>query len=309
MNELNEIHANKSNWPIILDWVALIAIVALGYIIYSLSQTINILKNDLGVLRNETSSSTQILKQGIASLEADLATTTLTSNELSLQLLDQQNKSETFQSTISDLSGTLGTLEKLSKTDKELLQKYSKVYFLSDNYVPLSLAVLNQKYVFYKTKTIYFHTTALPFLTKMLDQATNDGISMKVVSAYRSFGAQSSLKNDYSVTYGSGSNQFSADQGYSEHQLGTTVDIATEKIKIPLMVDFADSPTYKWLTNNAYKYGFILSYPKDNTNYEYEPWHWRFVGVQLATMLHNNGKNLSDMEQRDIDTYLANIFD
>ena len=299
----------KKRWPIILDWIALIAIVFLGYIIYSLSQTITVLKNDLIVLKSDTSSSTQILKQGIANLQADLATTTLTSNELSQQLLDQQNKSETFQSTISDLSGTLGTLEKLSKTDKELLQKYSKVYFLSDNYVPLSLAVVTQKYVFDKTKTIYFHTSALPFLTTMLDQAINDGISIKITSAYRSFGAQSTLKNDYTVTYGSGANQFSADQGYSEHQLGTAVDITTGKEKIPLMVDFADTSTYKWLTNNAYKYGFILSYPKDNTYYEYEPWHWRFVGIELAKKLRNDGKNFSDIDQRDIDTYLANIFD
>jgi D-alanyl-D-alanine carboxypeptidase len=300
---LNKI-TNKSRWPIILDWVALIAILILGYIIYSLSQSITILKN-------QTVYSTQIFKQEIANLQAGLATTTLTSNELSQKLADQQNKSESFQSTINDIAGTVGTLTKLSKTDKELLQKYSKVYFLSDNYVPMSLANINENYVYDKTKILQFHTSALPYLERMLNDAnvSDSSISMKVVSAYRSFDTQLALKQDYLVTYGSGANKFSADQGYSEHQLGTTVDLATTALKTPLLANFASSSAYMWLSNNAYRYGFILSYPQNNTYYKYEPWHWRFVGVQLATVLHNTGNNFSDMEQRDIDTYLAYIFD
>ncbi len=307
---LNKI-TDKGKWPIILDWIALIAIIILGYVIYSLFQTITVLKNDVIVLKNETSSSTQVLKQGIANLQADLATTTLTSNELSQQLLDQRSQSESFQSTISNIAGTVGTLEKLSKTDKELLQKYSKIYFLNDNYVPMSLATMDTKYVYDKTKTLQFHTMALPYLERMLNDANNSNasISMKIVSAYRSFGTQSSLKKDYLTTYGSGANQFSADQGYSEHQLGTATDIGTDTLKTQLSVDFGSSLAYTWLSDNAYKYGFILSYPKNNTYYKYEPWHWRFVGVGLATKLHNEGKSFSDMEQRDIDTYLAYIFD
>jgi D-alanyl-D-alanine carboxypeptidase len=111
------------------------------------------------------------------------------------------------------------------------------------------------------------------------------------------------------VTYGSGANQFSADQGYSEHQLGTTVDLTTEGVKIPLTTNFEDTPSYKWLSENAYRYGFTLSYPKNNLYYEYEPWHWRFVGVELATKLYNEKIYFSDMEQRIIDTFLVNIFD
>ena len=255
------------------------------------------------------SSSTQIINQRIVNLEAILATTTLTSNSLSQQLLDQQNKSNSFQSTISNIVGTVGTLEKLSKTDKELLQKYSKVYFLSDNYVPMSLTILAEKHVYDKTKSLQFHTSALPFLTRMIDQARYNNISLQISSAYRSFGEQSSLKNDYLVAYGSGANQFSADQGYSEHQLGTAVDITTDGLKPVLDIKFENTPAYIWLTKNAYKYGFVLSYPKDNLYYQYEPWHWRFVGFELANKLHNDGINFSDMEQRVIDTYLANIFD
>jgi len=302
MNNQNNIQINKINWPLILDSVALFAIVIVGYFVYSQSQTILVLKNEM-------SSSTQILKQRITILEAGLATSTLTSNQLSQQLVDQQNQSNAFQNTISDIAGTVGTLKKLSETDKELLQKYSKIYFLSDNYVPMSLTTIDGKYLFDKIKSFQFHTNALPFLTRMLDQASNSGVSIKIVSAYRSFGTQSTLKNDYLVTYGSGANQFSADQGYSEHQLGTAVDLADEKSKSPLEISFDSTSAFTWLSQNAYKFGFILSYPKDNAYYVYEPWHWRFVGIELATRLAINKTNFSDLDQRTINTYLVNIFD
>ena len=75
------------------------------------------------------------------------------------------------------------------------------------------------------------------------------------------------------------------------------------------MEGFDKTPEYKWLTDNAYKYGFVISYPAGNKYYKYEPWHWRFVGVALATKLHEDGIYFYDMDQRLIDNYLANIFD
>jgi len=57
-----------------------------------------------------------------------------------------------------------------------------------------------------------------------------------------------------------------------------------------LILKFNKTKAYQWLLNNAYKYGFILSYPENNEYYIYEPWHWRFVGIKLATKLHNENK-------------------
>ncbi len=303
-------HIDLGKLALILGGISLVAIFAIGYFVYfSVSK-------DIVVLKNNMSSSTQILNQRIANLVADLASTTLTSQELSQRLLEEQAKSSSFEAslnnitgTVNNISGTVGTLEKLSKTDKELLQKYSKVYFLSDNYVPMSLTNIDKKYLYDDAKTLQFHTSALPFLVRMLDQANNEGVSLKIVSAYRSFGTQSTLKNDYLVTYGSGANKFSADQGYSEHQLGTALDIANGLSKPALEISFEDTSAFTWLTNNAYSYGFILSYSKNNVYFQYEPWHWRFVGVSLATRLHNDRITFSDLEQRIIDTYLVNIFD
>jgi D-alanyl-D-alanine carboxypeptidase len=72
---------------------------------------------------------------------------------------------------------------------------------------------------------------------------------------------------------------------------------------------FDKTSAYQWMLNNAYKYGFILSYPKNNGYYVFEPWHWRFVGIKLATDLHSQGKNFYDLDQRTIDGYLVSVFD
>jgi D-alanyl-D-alanine carboxypeptidase len=201
-------------------------------------------------------------------------------------------------------------LKKIIETDKELLQKYSKVFFLNENYTPEKLESIPFKFVSNPEKTLEFHAEALNFLEDMLNDALDDDITLKVLSAYRSFDTQSALKTSYKVTYGAGTaNAFSADQGYSEHQLGTTVDLTTTLMGASLSTSFENTDAFKWLTEHAYRYGFILSYPKGNTYYQYEPWHWRFVGKDLARKLNKENKNFYDLDQRDINEYLGEIFD
>ena len=110
------------------------------------------------------------------------------------------------------------------------------------------------------------------------------------------------------MTFGSGANKFSAEQGYSEHQLGTTIDFTTPALGASFSA-FDTTSAYEWLQGNAHRFGFVLSYPKGNAYYIYEPWHWRFVGVELATKLHTEGKRFYDMDQREINDYLSKIFD
>ena len=224
-------------------------------------------------------------------------------------LLTVERQNSTYiQSQIQDITSTVGQLKKLSETDVELLKKYSKVYFLNENYIPPRLTDIDTKYLNIKTKVVQVHSDMWPHLKKMLDDAESQGIIIQILSGYRSFSTQASLKSSYKVTYGSGANKFSADQGYSEHQLGTTLDFTNEKIG-SVLSGFDKTDGYKWMTDNAYKYGFILSYPKNNSYYIYEPWHWRFVGIALATKIHEQKLNFYDLPQRDIDQYLANIFD
>jgi LAS superfamily LD-carboxypeptidase LdcB len=244
----------------------------------------------------------------LASTSDALLTTKTTAAQLADELDAERARNDGFTSQIESISGTVGTLTKLSQTDKELLQKYSRIYFLNENYVPQSLATIAPAYTLEPSRSYLFHTKALPYLTHMLNDAADAGVPMEVLSAYRSYGQQIDLKITYKVLYGAGANRFSADQGYSEHQLGTAIDLTTKDLGGTSLA-FAQSKAGQWLDQNAYRYGFILSYPKGNTFYQYEPWHWRFVGVRLATYLHDHGLHFYDLDQRTIDTYLVDIFD
>ena len=255
-------------------------------------------------LKNETVT----YEEAIVSLQKRLNKEYGEKDAIKTLLTVERQNSDYIQNQIQDITSTVGQLKKLSETDVELLKKYSKVYFLNENYTPQKLTDVPQEYLNVKTKQVQVHSDVYPHLKNMLDEAKKEGANIQILSGYRSFDTQASLKSSYKVSYGSGANKFSADQGYSEHQLGTTLDFTTEKIS-SVLSGFEKTNEYKWLSANAYKYGFILSYPKNNTYYIYEPWHWRFVGITLATKLHEQNLNFYDASQRDIDQYLANIFD
>ena len=249
---------------------------------------------------------------GIIQNTEDLENTILGLENKNIALADtlqkEQQKNKSFETQIGEIVGTVGKLDKLSKTDKELLQKYSKVYFLNENYLPGSLLEIPKEYLLQKERTLRIHSKVLPYLEEMIKALEENQTPIEVVSSYRSFGEQSSLKNNYTVIYGSGANTFSADQGYSEHQLGTAIDLTTVKLGANF-TEFSDTKAYEWLVKNAYKYGFVLSYPEGNSYYQYEPWHFRFVGKSLANRLHEERQYFYDMSQRAIDAYLINIFD
>jgi len=222
-------------------------------------------------------------------------------------LLDEKSKREQFENKLDDIDDTVDDLDKLSKTDEELLMKYSKVYFLNEHYVPVELTTIDNEFIFNKTNTYKIHANVAPFLKDLLEDARDDDLSIAVVSAFRDFGTQSILKSNYKVNYGAGTaNQFSADQGYSEHQLGTTLDFGTIKNGIS---GFDTTEEYKWLVDNAHTYGFTLSYPKNNSYYVYEPWHWRFVGKALAKKIDSADTYFYNLDQREINEYLIKIFD
>ncbi len=223
------------------------------------------------------------------------------------QLINQEAQIDNVSSTLEDLKQNVNTIVKLRSLDEELLKKYSKVYFLNENYVPKTLLPIDSQYV-NNSKEQYIHGNVLPFLYTLLEEAKKNQIDLKVKWGYRSFFEQANIKSSSSFSYGSGANKFVADQGYSEHQLGTTIDFTTSEFNGNSSL-FHKTKAYKWLLENAYKYGFILSYPENNKYYIFEPWHWRFVGIRLATKLHQENKNFYDLDQREIDEYLISIFD
>jgi len=210
---------------------------------------------------------------------------------------------------VQALASTVNSLDLLAHTDKELLEKYSSVYFLNENYIPQNLTTIDTTYLNNPQKSQQVIAVVATHLSALFAAAATDHVPLQVLSAYRSFQEQSTLKSAYKITYGAGTaNSFSADQGYSEHQLGTAIDFTTPTGG-SVLNGFDKTASYTWLANNAYLYGFNLSYPKGNTHFIFEPWHWRYVGIELAKKLHDEGKTLYDLDQRDIDTYLLKFFD
>lgn len=126
----------------------------------------------------------------------------------------------------------------------------------------------------------------------MYADAVGQGISLIVASAYRSYSLQTSLYNGYVARDGQvAADTYSARPGYSEHQTGLAVDL-DDGSGCLLEVCFESTAAGQWLVANGYKYGFVLRYPYGQdgiTGFTYEPWHFRYVGVEIATELHNTG--------------------
>jgi D-alanyl-D-alanine carboxypeptidase len=291
----------KKQWykPLIILGIAIIGLEVLGMISsigYFLITDFKITKKSLAFYQNITHNYQLSLENKIQE-----------NNDLRQQLLQEEELVNSFRSNLNSLSSEVNTIVKLRNLDPELLKKYSKVYFLNENYVPKTLLQIDPQYVT-NSKEQYIHGNVLPFLYALLEEAKKNNIDLKIKWGFRSFLDQYNIKTSDVMTYGTGANKFVADQGYSEHQLGTTVDFVTTEFNGNASL-FHKSKAYQWLLNNAYKYGFILSYPENNKYYIFEPWHWRFVGIKLATRLHDENKHFYDLDQRDIDQYLIYIFD
>jgi len=129
-------------------------------------------------------------------------------------------------------------------------------------------------------------------LTNMLDAASAAGYNIPVLSAYRSFESQSRIfqLNVDRLGYDQASKEVAV-PGYSEHQTGLSFDIGS------ITSSFANTAAFDWLSANADKYGFILRYPKGKeaiTGYIYEPWHYRYVGADLAAKIKASGLCLEE---------------
>lgn len=286
-------------------------VIATGYLGWQYREhtlRINTLLYERNFFLQENASTTNVLSSERSLASSTIADLAYRLSQTKEELDEEKERNEEFVKQIEDLSGTVKVLDRLAKTDKELLQKYSRVYFLNENYIPERLVQIDQQYILPGKKDQYFHASAWRYLEDMIEDAAEDGIDLKVVSAYRSFDEQNELKGQYTQVYGSGANAFSADQGFSEHQLGTTVDLS-DPATAGAYASFATTEAYRWLTENAHRYGFVLSYPENNAYYIFEPWHWRFVGRKLARDLKEANAHIYDWEQRQIDEYLVHIFE
>jgi LAS superfamily LD-carboxypeptidase LdcB len=159
----------------------------------------------------------------------------------------------------------------------------------------------------------------LPDLAAMIDAAAADGVEIAVISAYRSPAEQArafetAVWQEVGRSGGSidraeaeaRATRFVAPPGHSQHQLGTAIDFSSDEIGYGVRTAFAETATGRWLAANAWQYGFVLPYPREGevrSGYAYEPWHYRWIGRNLAAALaHDN--YLSD-PTRVVDDYLS----
>lgn len=137
----------------------------------------------------------------------------------------------------------------------------------------------------------YMRAAAAAALTKMLSDASAAGYTVTAASGYRSYTTQVAVYNSEVKNFGQAqADSESARPGYSEHQTGWAIDLASGGCSITDC--FGDTPGGKWVAANAYKYGFILRYTAENTaitGYRAEAWHFRYVGTELSEEMHTEG--------------------
>lgn len=160
--------------------------------------------------------------------------------------------------------------------DGDILVLVNKYYKLDDTFVPEELDKVS-----YGSGQL--RKVARDAFDKMCEAALKEKIYIYGGSGYRSYSHQLRLYNNYVAQDGkTEADTYSARAGHSEHQTGLAMDILNGKWAF---IEDTDKE-FTWLINNSYKYGFILRYPKGKekiTGYMYEPWHYRYVGVDLAT--------------------------
>ncbi|MBT9169294.1 MAG: putative carboxypeptidase YodJ [Syntrophomonadaceae bacterium] len=176
------------------------------------------------------------------------------------------------------------------------LRKIDRQSPLPTDYIPPSLEDISTK-----VKTIGIacvRKDMVQSLTEMFRGAEKDSVYLAITSGYRKPEIQKYLYDFWLRVQGPSALDEIAKPGASEHQLGTTVDFTDESIGYAGVDDrFGNSDGGKWLIANARKYGFVMSYPKGKekvTGYKYEPWHWRFVGVDIATALYNQNLTFNE---------------
>ena len=135
-------------------------------------------------------------------------------------------------------------------------------------------------------------------LEEMYQDALKQNYHLVLNSGYRSYESQTKIYNEYFKKYDAVTAAgLVAKPGSSEHQLGLGIDLTSQSVIDKKRLVFGDSEEYKWVIKNAYKYGFILRYPKNKsslTGTANEPWHFRYVGKEAAKIIYDNDWTLED---------------
>ena len=158
-----------------------------------------------------------------------------------------------------------------------LVNKYN---YLRDDFVPNNLVEMTTPY---SKEGIYLVAEARDNFYKLVDKAKEEGLTIRAISAYRGYTYQKRLYDKYVEADGvNKADTYSARPGFSDHQTGLAIDVDNTTSSFE---NFTNTKEYQWMLDNSYKYGFILRYPSGKesiTTYQFESWHYRYVGLKLA---------------------------
>lgn len=171
-------------------------------------------------------------------------------------------------------------------------------FSLPASYVPANLLPLSDYFSEEVTRgqALSVRASLIAPLQQIVEVMHTADLRPSILSAYRSYGEQATAWKWWESQYPGRVAIMSARPGNSEHQLGTTVDFGSPELNHLFHVDFAKTAEGLWLVDNAHKFGFTLSYPADSyavTGFKYEPWHYRYVGAELAEQLYYSGQTLT----------------
>lgn len=172
------------------------------------------------------------------------------------------------------------------ETNNDALVIVDREYELPRDYEPEDLVALSEHDVpRVQDREMRLREEAAKALSGLIVAADSAGVELVVRSAYRSYEHQTSSYENWTAVYGEQESGLSAPPGHSEHQLGTVADFTNAEAGYELGQWFGDTEASEWLTTNAARHGFIMSYPKDSrqeTGYRWEPWHYRYIGPDNA---------------------------
>lgn len=181
---------------------------------------------------------------------------------------------------------------KLVEKPNELLVLVNKNNQLQSGYIPENLESISLRFA---NKDKYLRKDAKEAFEKLSSEASVLGYRIVAVSAYRDYNYQNELFNYYVEEKGLDyALDCSAKPGHSEHQTGLAVDVEGENKDYD---NFEDTKEFNWMKENAHRFGFILRYPKGKehiTGFKYEPWHYRYVGIDAAYEIYEKNITLEE---------------
>lgn len=248
---------------------------------------------------NNSSVVNETTQQGINMTETDNKSTTSTVKDKT-ESVSEQNENNAFGSNDNSAAGGGSGFENIGKTSKGFniqvkngatyIDGYliaNKTYALPSTFVPEN----PETPVTEARSNKSLDKDLMAAFRKMQADATSDGLNIYIASGYRSYDYQVSLYNRYVAKDGkAAADTYSSRPGNSEHQTGLCFDLNS------IEDSFQYTSEGKWVNNNCYKYGFCIRFPKGKdayTGYQYESWHLRYVGTELAEKLYNDGNWIS----------------